>query len=401
MKASRRVIKIASIFNFLMVNTTAFKDYSRKQLIAILDSVRGRKSLILDSSLSGPLSIIAEFSLLKEHGVDKVFLLQNHSLDPDSKSIIYLIRPKIQFLKLIAAQIKQHKSLNFFIFFVPVRSVVCDIFLEDQGVLGDVVLGEYHFDLVPLDQDVLSLEIEDSFKHLALDGDTSVIYNLAKSIMKIQTIYGIIPKIAGKGENAKLLSHILVRMRRELVANLDDPAAQSRVFPLNSEIESMVIIDRSIDLITPMCYQLTYEGLIDEQFGIKSSIHPFNVAFVDLDNSIIGGPTPPQNPSASQLKTRKVPLNSTDKLYQKLRGMNFAIVSGSLNQVAKKLADDYQGRHQAKTISQIKDFVGKLSDIQAEHSSLRLHVNLCEQVSKYTSEIDFNKILEIQQSFFI
>ena len=39
-----------------------------------------------------------------------------------------------------------------------------------------------------------------------------------------------------------------------------------------SEIESLLIIDRSTDLITPMCSQLTYEGLLDEVFGIDNSM---------------------------------------------------------------------------------------------------------------------------------
>ena len=55
------------------------------------------------------------------------------------------------------------------------------------------------------------------------------------------------------------------------MANTDDPVASSRVFPQDSEIESIVIIDRSVDLLTPMCTELTYEGLIDEVFNIKSS----------------------------------------------------------------------------------------------------------------------------------
>ena len=37
------------------------------------------------------------------------------------------------------------------------------------------------------------------------------------------------------------------------------------------QIDRLLIIDRSTDLITPMLTQLTYEGLIDEAFSIKNS----------------------------------------------------------------------------------------------------------------------------------
>jgi len=32
----------------------------------------------------------------------------------------------------------------------------------------------------------------------------------------------------------------------------------------------MIVLDRSVDWVTPMCTQLTYEGLIDEIMGIKN-----------------------------------------------------------------------------------------------------------------------------------
>ena len=35
------------------------------------------------------------------------------------------------------------------------------------------------------------------------------------------------------------------------------------------QIDALVLLDRSVDLLTPLSTQLTYEGLIDEVFGIK------------------------------------------------------------------------------------------------------------------------------------
>ena len=46
-------------------NTTALKEYSKRDLLRVLDSVRGRKGLVIDSTVSGPLSLVAEFNLLK------------------------------------------------------------------------------------------------------------------------------------------------------------------------------------------------------------------------------------------------------------------------------------------------------------------------------------------------
>ena len=37
------------------------------------------------------------------------------------------------------------------------------------------------------------------------------------------------------------------------------------------QIDAIILLDRSVDFLTPLCTQLTYEGLIDEVYKIKYS----------------------------------------------------------------------------------------------------------------------------------
>ena len=41
-------------------------------------------------------------------------------------------------------------------------------------------------------------------------------------------------------------------------------------------IDELVLLDREVDAVTPLCTQLTFEGLVDETLGIRSG-------FVTLD----------------------------------------------------------------------------------------------------------------------
>ena len=43
-----------------------------------------------------------------------------------------------------------------------------------------------------------------------------------------------------------------------------------------SKVDRLVLIDRDVDMATPMCTQITFEGLIDEITGIKSGSVPWN-----------------------------------------------------------------------------------------------------------------------------
>lgn len=38
------------------------------------------------------------------------------------------------------------------------------------------------------------------------------------------------------------------------------------------QIETLVLVDRTVDPLTPLCTQLTYEGLVDETLHIKNGV---------------------------------------------------------------------------------------------------------------------------------
>ena len=57
---------------------------------------------------------------------------------------------------------------EFSIFWVPRRTLVSNSVLEETGIIGDVSIAEFPLYFMPLEQDVLSLELEDSFDDLYL-----------------------------------------------------------------------------------------------------------------------------------------------------------------------------------------------------------------------------------------
>lgn len=57
---------------------------------------------------------------------------------------------------------------------------------------------------------------------------------------------------------------MMVRMRREMASK------EEHVMP---QIDNLLVMDRMVDPLTPLLSQLTYEGLIDEIFGINNSTY--------------------------------------------------------------------------------------------------------------------------------
>lgn len=61
--------------------------------------------------------------------------------------------------------------------------------------------------------------------------------------------------------------NLLRRLGSEYVV---DPGHGTSIPKLTfGSIDTMIVLDRQLDMVTPMCTQLTYEGLLDEVFGIK------------------------------------------------------------------------------------------------------------------------------------
>ncbi|KAG0613464.1 hypothetical protein M758_6G104800 [Ceratodon purpureus] len=364
------------------INISSLREQAQRDLGEALDSMRGRKVLVLDPFLSGPLALIAQTSFLKEHGVEQLYHVSADPVQSECKNVLYLVRPRIPLMRQIAAHIQQDNrqqlQKSYSVFFMPRRTIVCEKVLEEEGVIGNVTIRECPLYFIPFDEDVLSLELERSFKETKVEGDTSSLWYIARAIYRLQELYGVIPNVKGKGKAASQVSDILVRMQRE-----QPPPLPSSVKP--PEIDTLLLIDRQVDMVTPMCSQLTYEGVIDEFININNGA-------VELEPSIMGAQP---NAQASTRKV-KVPLNSSDKLFRELRDLNFAVVGQVLRQKAVSIKQDYSDVTSAEnqSISDVKDFVKKLNVLP----EITRHVNIAQHLSKFTTKQTFLSRLSMEQT---
>nr|CAB3477480.1 unnamed protein product [Digitaria exilis] len=277
------------------LNFAALREQSQKDLLGILKSIRGKKCLVIDPKLAGTLSLIVQTSLLKEYGAE-LRILSHDALQTECPKIIYLVRSQLSFMKFITSQIKNDElkglQREYFLYFVPRRTVACEKTLEEEKVYQKLTLGEYPLYLVPLDDDVLSFELDHSLQECLIEGDTSSIWHVAKAIHKLEFAFGVIPNIRAKGVASTKAAELLNNMQVEDPVNMDDVTPTDMGIP---EINTVILLDREVDMVTPMCSQLTYEGLLDEMLQIHNGS-------VEVDASIMG--------AQQDAKKVKVPLNS-------------------------------------------------------------------------------------------
>lgn len=115
-----------------------------------------------------------------------MFWLEPGPLTATTTNIVYLSRPSIKLIKVIAGmcpcfpqllvanllqdQIKRHgrdsQKHNYTLLLVPRLSTLVSRILEEEGVLGEITISAYNLQFIPLADDVISLERDNAFREL-------------------------------------------------------------------------------------------------------------------------------------------------------------------------------------------------------------------------------------------
>lgn len=354
---------------------TILKRLARDQLIYLLEQLPGKKDLFIEPELMSPLDRIANVSILKQHDVDKLYKIDNKPIYTNADQLCFLIRPRIKHVKNIANLVNTDKkskiSRKYKIIFSPQKFYTCDMILEQEGIYGDVTTDEWSFYLLPLDDDIISMELPEFFRDYFLEGDQRWIATVPRALNLLNSIFGPISKIYGIGRCSKMVLDIWR-------GDLDDDESDRK--DRKPEIGHVFMIDRDVDYVTPLCSQVVYEGLVDDIFRIKCGSVEFGPEVTSSDKSI------------------KVLLNAQDKVFGEIRNEHFSNIFSFLSQKARNLQSQYDKR-QGMDIKQMKSFVSQeLKGLKQEHRLLSLHIGACESIMKRKTKQDFQELLKTEHS---
>ncbi|KAL4508086.1 hypothetical protein ABPG72_021459 [Tetrahymena utriculariae] len=379
-------------------SSSLFYEYLRTKLTQLFDQIEGKKHLIFDDEVKVALNLILESSALNKLQVEVISHINN--TQPENLSadkIIIFIQPKVEYLdqikeyldkenapkpnqgKKAAANTQQQPKKEFCLIYWPKRTTLCKEAQDEKGITDDQIrIIDFSFDLIPIDQDLLSLEMPSSFISMYLDNDFSTYCYVAESIQRLQIIYGKIPNIFLKGDGASIVMEILSADEETKGINQDYS---------QSEFETMILLDRNIDFITPLCSQLVYEGLIDDFYGINGNLLRIS------DGALIG--LQAGKPVLIKLSSE----NNT--VYSSIRDQQISkskeIITSSAQELSR-IKDTIQNYKQNKTQDDLQKCIKIVEKITKDQKHIEDHVNLqCSIVEKMRT-IEFYKDLMIEQS---
>jgi hypothetical protein len=206
----------------------------------------------------------------------EVSLLQDQSWDDQSVDVItYFLRASA--LSTTTQLMEKIRSWNrpthHRIIYLPQPTAIVQKLWSGLLSTATVSIHKLQLDIFPLESDVLSMEYTAAMKETDVDGTPStLITTVARSLLKIQDVVGTIPRVQALGPLGEevLRKMLSLRLEEHLASSteLGDASIEA------AAVDAMIIMDRKVDLVTPMVTPLTYEGLLDDILGIDSGYVP-------------------------------------------------------------------------------------------------------------------------------
>lgn len=353
----------------------------------------GGHLLILEKELTSRINILSSFSKLKEStGISKVIWLDyddEHTYDYNAllkqfdSVVIILLNRSLNDLKKLATFLKK----KLLIFSSPSKYtnlITVDhgmaqstkSFFQEQGVWENLssVYSWKMGTFAALDNDIITLEMENGGLGPLLRYNTiRPIEEMASALLRLvfESNYKIrITNVYLKGNLStklwkiyqKLYSEHLTQMsanERKRIEDQDSTLFTDQFSFFNRNVD-FVCLDRGVDFVSCLLSELCYSGLCNEVFGTKLGIVNYTRDNKEKINIRLGDPK--------------------DKIYPKIRDLNFSMVGSVLNENARELQTEYDKRSQLKNISEMKDFVEGLNGLKEMQTFVQKHTLLAEHI---------------------
>ncbi|OWR50515.1 vacuolar protein sorting [Danaus plexippus plexippus] len=348
---------------------------SQYKLEHILSQCGEKADLIIDPVLIKPLERICGVTWLRQHGIDKIYKMDPQLGSTSNTRRIYFIPACIKKYKCVLDQISSLLSLNpaqadakcFNIIIVPKFVCTFDSILENKGLYEIVKLHSFSWELMRLDDQLLSLEVPFLYKQLYVEKNQSLLSSIAMSLWSLFHVIGKPKCLMSLG---KMSSSVL-----DLLEVYNETFTRDFVSNNTDDIGAVLVIDRDQDYSSSLLTPATYSGLLSEIFNINCGHLELNVKETKLKKGKLNFTTSKDETA----KTAVMSLDSSiDHLYGEIKHRHFSEVLSVLSSKAKLLKNE---DIKALGIQEMKQFVAtKLQQVTLFKQNLVNHVLASETI---------------------
>jgi len=276
---------------------------------------------------------------------------------------------------------------------IPRRSFAYEQILRDEGVWHAVrqTITAINQGFIPLANDVMSLELDSILREARTESDNTSVFVASRSLVDLQNLSGRFPHIRSKGVLSKEILDGFIRILREKGDDEDDAVpiegddmepeplrlanekggpfdlggATHHIHlpqPVAPVVDTLVLLDREIDMVTPLCTPLTYEALLDEFFGINNGVMIVDGRILNFEEG--------KDAAKVTIDLRH------DELFQSIRDLHVGHIMDALNKNARMQKEIEEQARRERDVDVMLRVVKQLPKIQSAKRELEVHIAL-------------------------
>jgi hypothetical protein len=177
------------------------------------------------------------------------------------------------------------------------------------------------------------------------------------------------------------------------------------------QITQVMFIDRTVDLVSPMLIQRTYEGLLDESYGLQTQTIEYEVSPEDGKTPVVHSSNTILNTGTGKsggvpLKKKKMSLNNSDVLFSEFRDVNIKVLGPLFTEkwsyIKKTYAqtDDIMSGTNLK-VSDMESIVKKFKHAHFEHQLLPIHWAFAQKIKDFFASRYINQLKMIEEALLL
>ncbi|KAL5107211.1 Vacuolar protein sorting-associated protein 33B [Taenia crassiceps] len=255
-----------------------------------LKKLPGEKHMLIESTLLRAMDRVVSMRVLSSLGVKKVFKIQELPPEASLSRLVYIITPTKKAVQTIIehtevdrrAQIKRCRLVAF----VPKQTAAVKTLLESRGVLGnDLQIADLSFGWIPIDVDLISLNLPEVYTNYFLHGDTSWPYHFGQMLGHVLEAvlhasqaptdinlhaFGSAAQVSAAGFSSAICQIGASKLASSEVTIASDDRDSPSLTPHHQPL--FILFSRNLDYITPFMVPTTFEALIHEVIGIDNGV---------------------------------------------------------------------------------------------------------------------------------
>uniref|UniRef100_A0A914QD57 Sec1 family protein n=1 Tax=Panagrolaimus davidi TaxID=227884 RepID=A0A914QD57_9BILA len=353
-------------------------------LFKILDALEGTKTIVWDRFLMTEFNSTVSYQLLKEHNVVSHVCPVINPIVKKTDHILYIIPPYLHSTKeLIESHLKKIPEIDrrkHRIYYVPEVSYV-----HREELISAIPWIDKHIYNLPMrwfptdHSQFISMNLPTLPPVMLIYEDWNELYKCAKALRQLETQMEYPPKIIYKGKWSTTVAQILEQLRKT-------PSEEHVIEAPN--VDEIIIIDRWLDLATPLMMQQTFSGVADEMYGIDIQS---KIKF-ETENFYKGSKIPKSLQEKPQFD-----FYLNDEIYPELCDSHMMDVSGKIQYFVRECKEEELKYKSVESVAQISECVNSLPRVikkrEATTSYLQMTTLFMHDMSQ-AERLDYRKCEE-------